>query len=289
MAQSKNKAQIEPRPFLKWVGGKSQLINIFKSNFIPPDYNDYYEPFVGGGAFLFALKPQKAFINDVNKTLVYAYKNIKKNPDRIILLLDSLQKVYQSKTEDEQKDLYYQIREKYNNLPDQSEEKTAYLIFLNKTSFNGIYRTNSQDKFNVPFGKHRNPLICDTNNITLASKLLRKVSVTYGDFEQAVDKANKGDFIYFDPPYHPIESKNKNKSFTKYTCGNFGEEEQLKLKELFVNLNKRGCFVMLSNSYTDFIKDLYKGFRQEIVQANRAVNCKAYGRGKINELVILNY
>jgi DNA adenine methylase len=273
------------KPFLKWVGGKTQLLSQF-NRFYPSKYNNYFEPFLGGGAVFFNLTPKKAFINDVNKALVGTYRNIKRNSKDIIKLLIILQKEYYKKDEIEKENFYYSIREKYNNLPYESIEKSAYLIFLNKTCYNGMYRENSEGKFNVPFGRYKKPPILNKENLLTVAHALKNTILTSLDFEKVVNKAKKGDFIYFDPPYHPLS---KTSSFTQYSNTDFLEKEQLRLKKVFSNLNKKGCFVMLSNSYTDFICELYKGHEQFIVMANRSVNCKAKGRGAIKELIILNY
>jgi len=273
------------KPFLKWVGGKTQLLSQFEK-FYPPKYNNYFEPFLGGGAVFFNLTPKKAYLNDINKTLIGTYKNIKKKPRGIIKLLDILQRDYYKKSKIDRENFYYSIREEYNNLPAEDFKKSAYLIFLNKTCYNGMYRENSEGKFNVPFGRYRKPLILDKENLLAVSKVLKNIALTSVDFEKAVKHARKNDFIYFDPPYHPLSQTS---SFTSYSNNGFLENDQIKLKRVFNELNKRGCLVMLSNSYTPFIRNLYKEYKQFIVMANRAINCKAEGRGAIKELVILNY
>lgn len=276
---------IQARPFLKWVGGKGQLLAQFEQ-YYPKDFNNYFEPFIGGGAVFFNLSPTKASINDVNTTLISAYKNIKDQPKEIIKILLKLENKYRNGDLENQKELFYKIREQFNKLSDSELKKTAYLIFLNKTCFNGMYRENSKGEFNTPFGKYKNPKILDRENILKVSKILEHTKLTSVSFEKAVANAKKGDFIYFDPPYHPLSETAK---FTSYHKDNFSKEDQIKLRDVFAELDKRGCYVMLSNSYTDFINNIYRKYRCETVMASRAINCKASGRGKIKELLIMNY
>lgn len=276
---------IKARPFLKWVGGKTQLLSQFEA-YYPKDFNNYFEPFLGGGAVFFDLSPVTAHLNDVNTTLIAAYKNLKNKPNEIVRILKRLDTQYKKGNIEERSILFYRIRESFNNLPSAEIKKTAYLIFLNKTCFNGMYRENSSGGYNSPFGKYKKPSILDQENLFKVSKTLKKVKLTSLPFEKALASTRKGDFIYFDPPYHPL---NKTSNFTSYHKDSFTEDDQLRLRDIFVDLDKRGCFVMLSNSYTDFIKGTYKEFRQEVVMANRSINCKASGRGKIEELLIMNY
>lgn len=277
----------QPKPFVKWVGGKTQLLSQFKKLY-PKSYNNYFEPFLGGGAVFFHLKPQKAYLNDINKALVWTYRNIKRNPQKIISLLENLRQEYYVKNKMERENLYYSIREDYNDdaLSNRVIEKSAFLIFLNKTCYNGLYRENSKGKFNVPFGRYKKPRIIDKENLFTVHRVLKNAKLTDKDFEEAIKNARRGDFVYFDPPYYPL---NLTSNFTNYSAINFLEKEQKKLKRIFKRLDKRGCFVMLSNSYTDFIRNLYKEYKQITMMASRQVSCKGKGRGKIKELVILNY
>lgn len=254
--------------------------------FFPKKYGSYFEPFLGGGAVFFYLKPKKAYINDINETLVFTYKALKDDPQEIISLLERLKREYLKKSEEERKSFYLKIRRDFNSLKNLDHKKAAYLIFLNKTGYNGMYRENSSGELNVPFGKYKNPNILDLENLISVSKVLKGATISSLSFEDAVSKAKKGDFVYFDPPYYPLS---KTANFTGYAENGFLEEQQVKLRDTFKALDKKGCFVMLSNSYTPFIKELYKGYRLETVNANRAINCKANGRGKIKEYVILNY
>lgn len=274
------------KPFLKWVGGKGQLLKQFDSIF-PKDFSGtYYEPFVGGGAVLFHLHPQKAVINDINTTLVETYRNIQTNSSKVIKELKKLQEELDKKTVEERKEFYYSIRNKYNKLENKDFKKSIYFLFFNKTAFNGVYRENSKGGFNVPIGAYKNPKILDENNILIVARSLRDITILNSSYKTAVKKAKKGDFVYFDPPYHPLS---KTSSFTTYSKDNFSEKDQTELRDLFVELDKKGVLVMLSNSNTDFIKKLYKGYKQIPVSATRMVNSNSAKRGSIQEIVVINY
>lgn len=269
----------EAKQFVKWAGGKKQLLPQLLA-FSPPKFENYFEPFVGGGALFFKLhylgRIKKSHLNDLNENLVIAYKTIKEKPNKLIKELSS------GKYKNE-KETFYKIREEE---PTDEVKATARFVYLNKTAFNGLYRENSKGKFNVPFGKYTNPKILDQENILAVSKALQTDEITCLDFEKAVAKAKKGDFVYFDPPYQPIS---KTSSFTSYTKQDFTEKDQQRLFECFKKLDKKGCFLMLSNSYSPLIKSLYKDFDQRTVMAGRAISCKGEGRGKIKELIVTNY
>lgn len=276
----------DAKPFVKWVGGKGQLLAQL-SAFRPQANGAYFEPFLGGGALYFDLRPHaRAVLNDVNAALIGCYLNIQKRPEALIKILRRLQDEYVGRAERARAEMFYRIRGEYNTLGDTVPQKAAYLIFLNKTCYNGMYRENSRGQFNVPFGRYKNPKILDEDNLRNASALLAGAILSSVPFEEAIRDAKKNDFVYFDPPYYPL---NQTSSFTSYHSQDFSEADQVKLRDVFVQLDKRGCFVMLSNSYTDFIRDLYRGFHQHTVLANRAINCKATGRGKIKELLVTNY
>lgn len=268
--------------FIKWAGGKKQLIEQFKP-FFPKKINNYYEPFVGGGTIGFYLlknnpEIKKVFLSDINQELITTYKVIKNDVENLIKSL----KKYKEK---HNKEFYYKIRsqevEKLNDL-----KIATRFIYLNKTCFNGLYRVNSKGKFNVPMGNYKNPKICPEDDLREISKLLEKDDISVSQFYESVKKAKKGDFVYFDPPYYPL---NRTSSFTKYTKESFLEKEQEHLAKTFRELDKKGVNVMLSNSDTDFIKNLYKGYNLNFVKATRMINCDATKRGKINEVVITNY
>ena len=276
--ESKNIVDV-PRPFLKWAGGKRQLISQF-DEFLPKNYKKYIEPFVGGGAILFYLPPKQAIIIDDNVELINCYNMIKKNVDELI---KSLKKHKNKKT------YFYEIRsldrdpEFYNKLSD--VERASRTIFLNRCCYNGLYRVNSKGQFNVPFGKYKNPNFCDEKNLNAVHEALQDVGIHKGSFERCLEFAEKGDFVYLDPPYHPIS---RTAYFTSYTRKNFGKESQEKLFKTFKKLDDRGCMVMLSNSHEKFILDLYKGYKIVTIRAKRAINSVASKRGEIKEALILN-
>lgn len=270
------------QPFLKWAGGKRQLLPEIRK-YVPKRMGTYYEPFLGGAAVLFDLQPKKAVINDINSELINAYLVIKNNVDELI---EDLRK------HENTSDYYYKIRDldrdknRFSKLSD--VEKASRLIYLNKTCFNGLFRVNSQGQFNVPFGRYKNPNIVNEFVLRAVSHYLNnnEVKILNGDFADAVSSAKKGDFVYFDSPYDPVS---ETASFTGYTLGGFNKDEQIRLRDLFVDLDKRGCKVLLSNSATDFIKDLYKDYHIEIVSATRNINSIATKRGKIDEVLVMNY
>ena len=275
----------KPKPFVKWVGGKRQLLKQFRElGLYPPEAfnpmtSTYYEPFVGGGAVFFDLLPKNAKLSDLNSELVITYNVIKNNVDELI---ESLQKhIYD-------KEYYLKIRaEKVGDLSE--IEIASRFIFLNRTGFNGLYRVNKSGQFNVPFGRYSNPIICDEDNLRRVSDALRDTIVTHQDYKNVLKTARSGDFIYFDPPYYPISATS---SFTSYTAEGFLEKEQAELRDTFVKLHEKGCFVMLSNSDTPFINKLYSGLDGITINkitAGRAINSKGTGRGKITEVLITNY
>jgi len=275
----------KPKPFIKWVGGKRQLLKQFRDlGLYPPENfdpitNTYFEPFVGGGAVFFDLLPETAYLSDLNNELVVTYNVIKNDVENLIKSL---------KKHKLDKEYFLKIRaQKPEKLSDLNT--ASRFIYLNRTCFNGMYRVNSKGGFNVPFGKYTNPLICDESNLRKASKALKNVEIKKQDYKEVLKKAKKGDFIYFDPPYYPIS---KTASFTSYTSESFLDKEQIELRDTFVELHKRGCFVMLSNSDTPLINKIYsepKGLRITKVQAGRAINSDASKRGKITEVLVTNY
>ncbi len=275
----------KPKPFVKWVGGKRQLLKQFRDlGLYPPEdfdpiTNTYFEPFVGGGAVFFDLLPKKAELSDLNKELIITYNVIK---DNAVELIKSLKK------HKYEKEYFLKIRsKKIENLSD--IDIASRFIYLNRTGFNGLYRVNKQGGFNVPFGQYNNPLICDEVNLHRVSKSLQNTSVKHQDYKAVLRLSKKGDFIYFDPPYFPVS---KTASFTSYTAEAFLEKEHVELRDTFVELHERGCFVMLSNSDTPFINEIYSGITGvniTKVQAGRAINSNASKRGKITEVLITNY
>lgn len=270
---------------MKWAGGKGQLLDHLLPLF-PETFEAYYEPFFGGGAAFFTLAPVTGQINDINKALMGAYTNVRDNAEAVIKELQAMQDEYVSLGADERQIYYYDRRMEYNQEPYATTHKTALLIFLNKTCFNGLYRENRKGKFNVPHGRYSNPTICDAATLRAASKALHYVTISSGSFIEAVAKAKAGDFVYFDPPYYPL---NPTSSFTSYSVDDFSADDQRRLKECIDELTKRGVKVALSNSDTPFIRELYKDYRQEFVMAGRAINSVGTKRGKVREIVVLNY
>lgn len=279
------KKNTKVKPYLKWAGGKRQLLPVIE-NYIPDEneINTYYEPFIGAGAVLFARQPSHAVINDHNTQLITTYKVIKEQVDELIHLL-------QIHKESNTKEYFYDIREqdrkldKFNTLTD--VEKAARFIYLNKTCYNGLYRVNSQGLFNVPFGKYKNPAICEEVTLREINKYFNNsnISILNGDFSEALKTASKGDFVYLDPPYHSPNNMN----FTGYQAGGFNEGEQVRLYETFLELSNKNVKCLLSNSDTDFIRDLYKDFTIHTVKATRAINSDASKRGKVNEVLVQNW
>jgi len=271
--------------FLKWAGGKTQLIEQFKPLF-PKKINRYIEPFVGSGAVFFHIiqnfNPKEIILSDTNEELINTYKIVKEDVERLIIELKQHSEYHKSKG----KPYYLTIRATDpKTLPDL--ERAARFIYLNRTCFNGLYRVNLKNQFNVPMGSYKNPDIIQEEKIRIASKLLSKVILKIMSFEKIVPLAKKGDFIYLDPPYYPL----KKTSFTTYTKNNFLDDEQILLKKVCIKLHKKGCKIMESNSDTKFINELYDSeeFKIHIVQARRLINRNAEDRGKINEVVITNY
>lgn len=270
-------------PFVKWAGGKTQLLEPL-STILPSRIRTYYEPFIGGGALFFSLAQkerfQRAVINDWNTELVDAYKTIRDFPDDLITLLQALKETYQA----DARGTFQGEREK-----DPKEmtpiQRAARFIFLNKTGFNGLYRVNKKGGFNTPFGKYENPKILDEPNIRACSKVLNHfVVVTSGDFAQVIADAQPGDCVYFDPPYVPV---NATANFTSYTSDGFSLDDQYRLAAAFKKLAENGVAVVASNSDTQTVRDLYEGFEMHNVQARRNINSKGDKRGPVGELIIV--
>jgi DNA adenine methylase len=264
-------------PFVKWVGGKRSIIDDLKTH-LPDNFNDYYEPFIGGGALFFALhqRLRKAYLSDTNFDLIIAYSMVQQAPEKLLALL----KEHAQKHSEE---YYYRVRDKHC-LQD-SVEKAARLLYLNKTCYNGLWRVNSKGQFNVPIGRYKNPGIVQEENIWACNQVLQDVEIKCFPFDKI--EPSKGDFVYFDPPYHPTDET----SFTRYAKLDFTEQDQVRLRNFVLELSKKGVKVMLSNSDTKFIRDLYKNkpFKTATVQAPRFVNCKSNKRNPVNEVLITNY
>lgn len=267
-------------PILKWAGGKRSLIPAIISLF-PKDYRKctYHEPFFGGGAVFFKIRPMSGSINDINHRLINFYKVVRDKPEELI----ALAKHYKHNKEN-----YYKLRNRFNQ-PDLSDvEDASLLLYLNKTAFNGLYRVNSKGEFNVPFGRYKNPKIVPERRIRAASRVLKNVEIFCTDFTHIIEYSNERDIVYFDPPYQPVS---QTANFTSYSSKGFGFDDQIRLRDTCVKLDEKGVLFVLSNSYIEEILDLYKEiekFRIEIVQAKRAISSKASTRGPINEILVSN-
>jgi len=242
---------------------------------------------LGGGSLYFSISPQKGCLNDLNSTLIGTYLNIRNSCTLLIKDLSKIQDQYRAlESIGDKADYYYQRRFEFNSISKKSIRKSSLFIFLNKTGFNGMYRENSKGEFNIPFGKQLKPLICDKENLLKVSEVLKQIDITCGVYEESIKNAVAGDFIYFDPPYEPLNSTS---SFTQYQAGGFTQEDQRKLSIAFKQLSERGCFVMMSNSTAKLIKELYAEFEINTVSVGRTINSAGAKRGKIQELVITNY
>ena len=270
-------------PFLKWAGGKRQLLDKIIDR-MPKSFNNYYEPFIGGGALLFELQPAKAVINDINASLINAYITIAEKPFKFISAVTELD----SQTPEDGKAYYYSLRERYNNKLVKTEydtELAALFVFLNKHCFNGLYRVNAKGLFNVPYNNSKRESI-NNESIIAISEYLKNVKIMQGDFEKACNDAQRGDFVFFDSPYAPLNPT----SFESYTKEGFDIESHKRLANLFEKLTDKGCYCMLTNHNTEFINDLYgnKGYKMDVVSVKRMINSNASKRVG-EEVIIYNY
>jgi len=274
------------QPFIKWVGGKRGIINQLLPLF-PKEFNSYHEPFLGGGAVFFELysqgklKNKKIYLSDINSELINAYNVVKSNPTKLIKELENFKQQHT-------KEFYYEIREldrKEDFKNSTPLERATRFIYLNKTCFNGLYRVNSKGYFNTPIGSYKNPNIADSETIYNASEALANATITHQSYKEVLKYAKKDDLVYFDPPYHPLTETS---SFTSYSKFAFLEKEQIELFDTFDTLSDKEIKAVKSNSDTIFIKDLYHKYEINIVQANRFINSKSSGRGKISEVLIRN-
>ncbi len=291
------------KPFIKWVGGKGQLIDQL-TNLLPKDFccwkdTTYIEPFVGGGAMLFYMLQhfpniKHAVINDINTDLTTCYQTIRDNAEELILSLKDIEEYYLSiKEEEERKSFFMSVREQYNQKNLAPVDNTTKFIFLNRTCFNGLYRVNKSGLFNVPFGKYKNPKICDPQTIRKDSELLQRVEILNGDFEETFNYAKGNTLFYFDPPYRPLSDTS---SFNDYTKESFNDDAQIRLKEYCDRINNAGYSFMLSNSdckgkteSDNFFDILYKDYQIERVWASRSINANPNKRGKLTEILVHNY
>lgn len=291
------------KPFLKWAGGKTQLLPTIDS-FLPDTFREedevtYIEPFVGGGAMLFYMLQKypnirRAIINDINSHLIKTYEVIKNQPSALIENLSLLQNQFKTLRDFElQKEFYLEIRDNFNKGELTDVEEASYMIFLNRTCFNGLYRENSKGGFNVPFGRYTNPTICDKDVILADSEVLQKVEILNGDFSNTAEFIQGYTFFYFDPPYRPLDATS---NFNSYVKESFNDKEQIRLKDFYSELSKQGCYAMLSNSDCKgrnaedvFFDRLYEDYFIERVYAKRCINSNADKRGELTELLIRNY
>lgn len=288
------------KPFIKWVGGKSQLLEEIREKY-PSKIEKYCEPFVGGGAVLFDVlsrfQTKEVLINDINKELINTYSQIKNNCEVLISQLSEIQAIYKTHTTEENKEFFYEKRARYNELKTKENdavnlEKAVLFIFLNKTCFNGLYRVNSKGLFNVPFNNAKNPLLCDEANLRNCSKLLQNVQMTIGDYSKCKDFIDGNTFVYIDPPYRPLSQTS---AFTSYSENGFSDKEQIELKNFITEISDKGAMVLASNSdpknadeNDSFFDELYSHFEIRRVSASRMINSNAKKRGAINELLISN-
>lgn len=298
------KDRIECKPFIKWVGGKGQLLSEINKLYpveLGKNINKYAEIFVGGGAVLFDIlskyKLDEVYISDKNLELINTYRSIKDNVDILIKLLKEMEEQYIPLSSEERKIYYYEKRREYNNLKINIEEnnieKAVLFIFLNKTCFNGLYRVNKKGEFNVPMGAYKKPKICDEENLKNVSLALKKVKIVYADYRESEEFIDNKTFVYIDPPYRPL---NITSSFTSYTENDFNDKEQIELAEYINVLNKKDAKIVISNSDPknnniddNFFDELYKNYNINRVKATRMLNSNANLRGAINELLITNY
>jgi len=290
------------KPFIKWAGGKGQLLNELRLKYPAEEkITKYCEPFVGGGAVLFDITSQyeldRVLINDINKELMLTYMAIRDDVENLLTILQPMEEEYLSKTKESRQAFYYEKRRQFNEIKiskDLDDITLASLfIFLNRTCFNGLYRVNSRGEFNVPMGNYKNPSICDTDNLRRVSGLLKKVDIKTGDYNNCINFIDKNTFVYIDPPYRPIT---KTASFTSYSASRFDDDDQLRLGVFVGAVHDRGAKMLLSNSDPtnagsddSFFDDLYKQYRLERVSAKRMINCDGNNRGNINEILVKNY
>ncbi len=293
------------RPFVKWAGGKGSLIQQL-NNFYPYELKNgiiekYIEPFVGGGAVLIDILQkydiQEVYAFDINIDLINSYNVIKNNVEELINNLKQMETEYLQLGQEERKNYFYNIRDEYNNYEleenEQNVQRAAQFIYLNRTCFNGLYRVNKNGKFNVPVGSYKNPTICDEENLRQLSQLIQNVQFQYGDYSRSMEYVTENTFVYFDPPYRPL---NVTSGFTSYTKEDFDDDNQRELATFYGKLNERNAKLMLSNSNPKninkedtFFDNIYQGFNINQIQASRMINANSKGRGKISEILVTNY
>lgn len=262
------------KPFIKWAGGKRSLLPQIVPH-LPEKFRRYHEPFLGSGALFFYLRPRLASLSDTNARLIRTYQGLRDEPDRVIELLSSYP---------HEKEFFLKMRGL--DIDEQDDAAVAaWFIYLNKTAYNGLYRVNRKNRFNVPFGRYKNPVICAESVLRACAKTLRRADLVHGDFEERARRARKGDLVYFDPPYVPLSATS---SFTAYTSSGFDMDAQVRLRDVAVALRRRGVHVLISNSSADAVRELYQeGFDLVEITARRSINSRGDGRKAICELLIL--
>jgi DNA adenine methylase len=269
----------QPAPFVKWVGGKTRLLHELLTR-APANYKRYFEPFVGGGALFFRLRPASARLSDLNADLVHAYQAVRDEVELVVRYAARHRTLHSE-------EYYYQVRERWNEsrVGLSGAARAALFMYMNKTCYNGLWRVNRKGEFNVPVGRYVNPTILDAETLRATSFALQNADLAAAPFDSVLDEAEAGDFIYFDPPYDPVSETS---DFTSYTADAFGVPDQQRLADVFRKLADRGCAVMLSNSDTPLVRKLYAGFRIDRVMCTRAINSKAESRGAVAEVIVTN-
>ncbi len=260
------------RPFVKWAGGKRKLLREL-TKYLPENIGTYHEPFIGGGALYFTLGHEPSIISDANAKLIAAYEAVRDNPDGVIEVLGTFTNTAEC---------YYAVRAR-NFSVGSAAQRAAELIYTNRVGFNGMFRESAAGKFNIPFGRNKNPTICDEENLRAVSRTLHGTTIIHGDFAETLDRVKPGDFAYCDPPYVPVSETS---SFTGYRAAGFGYSDQVRLRDVAIELKARGVHVLLSNSSAPLVFDLYKDFEIHVVEAPRSINSKADRRGSVKEVLI---
>ena len=302
-ARFQPKTPAAAKPFLKWAGGKAQVLDNIRMKYpasMGGRINKYAEPFVGGGAVLFDILSRyelsEVYISDINRELIHTYKTVRDKSAELVFMLKELEDVYLSADEEKRKEIFYANRKKYNSLKlsgDDSPELAALFIFLNRTCFNGLYRVNAKGEYNVPQGSYKNPCICDEDNIKAVSEKLQFVEIVCSDYKESEKFIDDKTLAYFDPPYRPLNSSS---NFTSYTQDGFGDKEQIELAKFIDKMSERGAYVIASNSDPknvneddNFFDKLYSRHKIFRIGASRAINSVGKSRGKISELLIASY
>jgi DNA adenine methylase len=284
-----NLKELSAVPVVKWVGGKRQLQGKIVPNLtkVLSINNTYFEPFLGGGAIFFGLQPANAFLSDINAGLINLYENIRDQVELFLEATEQIEKSYNSLGAEEKESFFYKVRENYNKSKRTGLSQAVNFLYLNKAGFNGIYRENLNGAFNVPFGRKAKISLGEESNFRSVSEIFKTVVLENKPFEVLADKVKPGDLVYFDPPYVPLSETS---AFTSYSAGGFGMKEQIQLRDLFVQLDKAGVNVVMSNSSAPVIRDeLYKGYAFTEIQASRNVSASARGRAAVTELIVSNF